>query len=136
MVHDSHLWLQFSNLGSAMPQVGKSRSQNYLSALSLRKPKCSWEHIYSYHCLPTHTQNSPQTLPSPKQNKNSIFLKRHSCISVESKKISLRKLQYQNSKNPLEDNKNMRGLVHIVPALRNLLSICQARIDEDPLPAR
>ena len=72
----------------------------------------------------------------PKQNKNSIFLKRHSCISVESKKISLRKLQYQNSKNPLEDNKNMRGLVHIVPALRNLLSICQARIDEDPLPAR
>ena len=26
----------------------------------------------------------------------------------------------------------MRGLVHIVPALRNLVSICQARIDEDP----
>lgn len=26
----------------------------------------------------------------------------------------------------------MGGLVHIIPALRNLVSICQARIDEDP----
>ena len=115
-----------------MPQVGESRSQNYLSALSLRKPKCSWEHMYSYHCLPTHTQNTPQTRPSPKQNKNSIILKRHSCISVESKKFPHRKFNTHVLKIYWGITKTRVGLFTQFQPLAVWWGVCQAPMDAVP----
>lgn len=64
----AHKCLEWVNPELALPSYSQS----------LRKPNLSWEHIYSYYCLPTRTQNSPHTfLPQNKIKMPSFWKDTH-----------------------------------------------------------